>query len=196
MLECFLHRFVSGAPPVCKQSEKFNQCSNLWPIYHWLATASGSQEWCFPMMIDVKLRGFCKPHLRWWSTRIWSDDDDDLIRWWWRSDEIRDVKNSAQVCIIRVLLENSPSIRLITRMILEQSRVLHIKTSTRYLVMTMITMISIVRLMRMIMMMTWWLWCSELMAGSRRPALGQRWLLTCYPRVINPHLASALFFSF
>ena len=160
MLECFLHRFVSGAPPVCKQSEKFNQCSNLWPVYHWLATASGSQEWCFPMMIDVELRGFCKPHLRWWSTRIWSDDDDDLIRWWWRSDEIRDVKNSAQVCIIRVLLENSPSIRLITRMILEQSRVLHIKTSTQYLVMTMITMISIVRLMRMIMMMTWWWWCS------------------------------------
>ena len=117
----------------------------------------------------------------------------NLIRWWWRSDQIRDVKNSAQVCIIRVLLENSPSIRLITRMILEQSRVLHIKTSTQYLVMTMITMISIVRLMRMIMMMTRWWWCIELMAGSRRPALGQRWLLTCYPRVINPHLASALF---
>ena len=115
----------------------------------------------------------------------------NLIRWWWRSDQIRDVKNSARVCIIRVLFENSPSIRLITRMMLEHSRVLSIKTSTRYPVMTMTTMITI--MMIMIMMMTWWWWCSELMAGSRRPALGQRWLLTCYPRVINPHLASALF---
>ena len=130
-----------------------------------------------PMMINKNL-------IRWW---LWSD------QWWWRSDQIRDVKNSARVCIIRVLFENSPSIRLITRMILEHSRVLGIKTSTRYPVMTMITMITIVRLMRMIMMMTRWWWCIELMAGSRRPALGQRWLLTCYPRVINPHLASALF---
>ena len=79
-----------------------------------------------------------------------------------------------------------------TRMILEHSRVLSAKTSTQYPVRTMITMIMI--MMLMMMMMTWWWWCSELMAGSRRPALGQRWLLTCYPRVINPHLDSVWFF--
>ena len=147
-------------------------------VYHWLATAFGSQEWCFPMMMDVELRSFCKPHLRWWLARTWSDAGGLIRLEMWET-----------------LLESvSSEYYWRTRMILKHLRVLGTKTSTQYPVRTMITMITIMILM--MMMMTWWWWCSELMAGSRRPTLGQRWLLTCYPRVINPHLDSALFFIF